>query len=596
MVWDQTEALKLHEPLGVKPRQIHRHDVVVVGAGLAALRGAIEAAAEADVGVVTKLFPTRSHSGAAQGGIAATLANQDEDHWEWHMFDTIKGSDYLGDQDAIEILVKEAPQVVREMEHFGCPFSRMDDGRLAQRTFGGHVKDFGQGGPALRAVFAADRTGHALLHTLWEQSVKRGVRVYAEFVVLSLIIRDGVCRGVVALELATGEVHLFHARAVLLGTGGYARAYRITTNAWANTGDGLSLSLRAGLPLEDLEFVQFHPTGLYPHGILVTEGARGEGGFLFNGKGERFMERYAKEKMELAPRDVISRAIETEILEGRGIAGKTCVHLDIRHLGREKIMERLPQITELCLKFAGKDAVSEPIPILPTAHYSMGGIPTDLDCHVLLDGKQKPVIGLYAAGECACVSVHGANRLGTNSLLEAVLYGRRAGKSMVRDLRAGLGTADLFEDAAAAAIAEVEKLRAAQGKEKVATLRDELQQLMMSQVGVFREEKGLRPAVAKIRELRGRYQQVGLMDRGRIMNTELESALEFGHMLDFALVIAEGALARTESRGAHARRDFPQRDDQHWLKHTLAWLEGEKIRFDYKPVTITRFAPKARTY
>ena len=596
MVWDQTEAVKLHEPLGVKPRQIHRHDLIVVGAGLAALRGAIEAAGEFDVGVVSKLFPTRSHSGAAQGGIAATLANMDEDHWEWHMFDTVKGSDYLGDQDAIEILVKEAPQVVREMEHFGCPFSRMPDGRLLQRTFGGHVKDFGQGGPALRAAFAADRTGHAMLHTLYEQSVKHRVRIYAEFDVLSLIIRDGVCRGVVALELRTGEIHVFHARAVLLGTGGYARAYQITTNAWANSGDGLALALHAGLPLEDLEFVQFHPTGLYPHGILVTEGARGEGGFLFNGQGERFMERYAKDKMELAPRDVISRAIQTEIEAGRGIAGKTCVHLDIRHLGREKIMERLPQITELCLKFGGVDPIQEPIPILPTAHYSMGGIPTDIHCHVLLDGKQKPVLGLYAAGECACVSVHGANRLGTNSLLEAVRYGRRAGKTLVQDLRAGLGFSDLAADAAETALAEVKKLREAQGPEKVGTLRAELQETMMAQVGVFREEKSLKQAVAKVRELRARFQKIGLHDHGRVMNTELESAFEFGHMLDFTLVIAEGALNRTESRGAHARRDFPQRDDEKWLKHTLAWLEAEKIRFDFKPVTITRFAPKARTY
>ena len=596
MVWDQTEAEKLHEPMGIKPHQVHRHDVVVVGAGLAALRGAIEAAAEFDVGVVTKLFPTRSHSGAAQGGIAAALANADEDHWEWHMFDTVKGSDYLGDQDAIEILVKEAPQVIREMEHLGCPFSRMANGRLAQRTFGGHVKDFGRGEPALRAAFAADRTGHALLHTLWEQSVKHRVRVYAEFVVLSLILRDGICRGVVALELLTGEIHLFHARAVLFGTGGYARSYKITTNAWANTGDGLSLALRAGLPLEDLEFVQFHPTGLYPHGILVTEGARGEGGLLFNSKGERFMERYAKDQMELAPRDVIARAIETEILEGRGIAGKTCVHLDIRHLGAAKIHERLPQITELCIKFAGVDPVKEPIPILPTAHYSMGGIPTDLDCHVLGDGKSKPVIGLYAAGECACVSIHGANRLGTNSLLEAVLYGRRAGKSLVQDLRAGLPLADLYVDAAEPALAEVEKLRPAQGQEKVAALRAELQETMTSQVGVFREGKALRPAIAKIRELRERFHKIGLADHGKIMNTELESALEFGHMLDFTLVIAEGALARAESRGAHARRDFPKRDDENWLKHTLAWLDQEKVRFDHKPVTITRFAPKARLY
>jgi succinate dehydrogenase / fumarate reductase flavoprotein subunit len=596
MEWDEKSAESLHEPRGIGPHYIHRHDVVVVGAGLAALRAAISAAGEYDVGVVSKLFPTRSHSGAAQGGVAATLANMDEDHWEWHMFDTVKGSDYLGDQDAIEILVKEAPQVVREMEHMGCPFSRIPDGRLAQRTFGGHNKEFGRGDKALRAVFAADRTGHAMLQTLWEQCVKHRVRVYSEFVVLSLIIRDGVCRGVCALELRTGEVHVFHARAVIFGTGGYARIYRVTSNSWTNTGDGLSICLRAGIPIQDLEFVQFHPTGLYPNGILITEGARGEGGYLRNNAGERYMERYAPAKIELGPRDVVARGTQTEILEGRGINGGEYVHLDVTHLGKEKIMERLPQIAEVVLKFAGVDITRKPIPVLPTAHYSMGGIPVDLHCRVLGDGKERVVQGLYAAGECSCVSVHGANRLGTNSLLEATLFGRRAGKAVVRDLREGLELFDLPADAAESALEEVSRLREAKGPEKIALIRNDLRETMQIKAGIFREAGSLQKALDKIMELKDRCRSVGLEDHGKVFNTEMLEAIELSHMLDFGKVIVAGALNRTESRGSHFRTDYPERDDENWLRHTLAFMEGDKVRFEYKPVRITRFQPKARTY
>jgi len=597
MEMNEKNAESLHEVEGLLHHNLHKHDVVVVGAGLAALQCALEASKYYDVAVVTKLFPTRSHSGAAQGGIAATLANMEEDHWEWHMFDTIKGSDYLGDQDAIEILVKEAPEVVYELEHLGCPFSRNDNGRIAQRQFGGHTKNFGKGGAVLRACYAADRTGHVLLHTLWEQCVKNGVRFYSEFMVLSLVIKENACLGVTAINLLDGSIHIFNSKATMFGTGGYARIYKITSNSWANSGDGLSIALRAGIPIEDLEFVQFHPTGLYQSGILVTEGARGEGGYLINKDGERFMKRYAPEKMELAPRDLISRAIQTEINEGRGIDGKECVYLDVRHLGAEIIMERLPQIYEISLKFLGVDALKEPVPIQPTAHYSMGGIPTTIDCNVLRDGKNKIIEGLYAAGECACVSVHGANRLGTNSLLEATLFGRRAGKSIVKYLNdKNPGFKQLPEDSAKLAIDEVEKLLNSTGNEKVADLRSELQENMKAKCGIFRTENDLKDMLNIVHKLQEQYKNIELQDKGRDFNTELMEAIEFGHMLDFAEVIIAGALNRTESRGSHFRRDFPKRDDDNWLKHTLAYKTPEGIKFDYKPVVITRFQPKARTY
>jgi succinate dehydrogenase / fumarate reductase flavoprotein subunit len=587
---------KIHDVEGVPVHSIHRHDVVVVGAGLAAMRAAVEASKEYDVAVVSKVFPTRSHSGAAQGGIAAALANEEEDHWEWHMFDTVKGSDYLGDQDAIEILVKEAPVVVREYEHMGAPFSRTPEGRIAQRMFGGHTKDFGKGGAILRACYAADRTGHALLHTLYENCVKQGVRFYPEFYVLGLIIRENVCRGVVAWDVVNGGVHVFHAKAVMFGTGGHARVFRIASISLSSTGDGPSMVLRAGLPLEDMEFLQFHPTGLYVHGILVSEAARGEGGYLINDAGERLMKRYAPDKMELAPRDVTSRAIQTEINEGRGIGGKDYVYLDLRHLGKEAIMTLLPQIHELAWKFIHVDCIKDPIPIQPTAHYSMGGIPTDNDCRVLADGKTSPVTGFFAAGECACVSVHGANRLGTNSLLEASLFGRRAGKSIVRFLREEPEFPELPADAARAAIEEVNGILSAAGAEKTGAIRADMQQRMTADCAVFRNGATLKKLVEDVKALRERYRQIHIDDKGREFNMDLIDALELGRMLDVVEVMVIGALNREESRGAHSRTDFPKRDDERWLKHTLAWRKDGAVRFDYKPVIITRFPPKERKY
>ncbi|MCU0639853.1 MAG: succinate dehydrogenase flavoprotein subunit [Candidatus Krumholzibacteria bacterium] len=575
---------------------VHRHDVVIVGAGLAGMRAAVEASEEFDVAVISKVFPTRSHSGGAQGGIAASLANEEEDHWEWHMFDTVKGSDYLGDQDAIEIMVREAPTVVREFEHFGCAFSRTPEGRIAQRMFGGHTKDFGRGGPSLRACYAVDRTGHALLHTLYEICLRNEVRFYSEFFSLSLIIRDGVCRGVVAWDIVNGGVHVFHAKTVMFGTGGYGKVFKINSNAMANTGDGLSMVLRAGLPLEDMEFVQYHPTGLYLQGILVSEAARGEGGYLINDKGERFMEKYAPSKMELAPRDLVSRSIQTEMNEGRGIGGKPYVYCDLRHLGEEKIMKQLPQIHELAWKFLHVDCVKEPIPIQPTAHYSMGGIPTDTDGRVLLDGKETPVRGFYAGGECACVSVHGANRLGTNSLLDASLFGRRCGKAMVRFLRENSSFPELPADAAKDAIDEVNRILESKGTEKAVEIRDSLQVMMTDKCGIFRNACNLHELAGEFGKLNDRFGNIRIDDKSAVFNYDLLEAIELGHMLEFSELIVAGALAREESRGAHSRTDFPKRDDVKWLRHTLAWKKGREMKFDYKPVKITRFEPKERVY
>ncbi len=574
----------------------HRHDVVVVGAGIAGLYAAMKAGESADVAVLSKIYPTRSHSGAAQGGCAAALGNETEDNWEWHFYDTVRGSDYLGDQDAQELLVKEAIPVMYEMEHLGVPFSRTPDGKIAQRKFGGHFGQFGKA-PVQRSCYAADRTGHAQLHCLYEQSLKCGVRFYNEFLVVSLMIEDGVCHGVIALEIRTGMLHAFWARAVMLATGGYARAWKVTSNAHANTGDGLSLVLGHGIPLEDMEFVQFHPTGLYPIGILVSEAARGEGGYIFNKDGERFMKKYAEAKMELAPRDVVSRAETTEINEGRGIDGADYIHLDLTHLGADKILERLPQVHELVFKFAGVDCIKEPIPIRPTAHYSMGGIPTDLDTRVLLDGRETPVEGLYASGECACVSNHGANRLGTNSTLEAAVFGRRGGMAMAEFVKEKgpvvVGTAiptQHVED-------EVAHYRAHEGKERASVVRGELQDAMQNLCGVFRDEEKLSKLVAKIADLQERFEHVGLQDKSKVFNTELNELVELKHMLDFCEVIAKSALARQECRGAHWRTDFSGRDDEKWHKHTLAFKEKDgSLRFEYKPVVITKYPPEARKY
>ncbi len=574
---------------------VHEHDVVIVGAGIGGLYAALEASRSVDTAVLSKVFPTRSHSISAQGGTAAPLGNMEEDSWEWHLYDTVRGGDYLGDQDAQEILVREAVEVAYELEHMGCPFSRTGEGKIAQREFGGHYSNLGKG-PVRRACYAADRTGHAMLHTLYEQCVKKDVRFYTEYFVLALLMENNVCSGVVAWDMRKGGLHIFHAKAVMFATGGYARAWKVNTNALSNTGDGMSIVLQAGLPLEDMEFVQFHPTGLYPSGVLVTEGARGEGGYLVNHEGKRFLEKYAPAKMELSPRDVVSRSIQTEINEGRGIGGKGYVHLDLRHLGRQAIMEKLPQIHELILKFSGIDAVTDFVPILPTSHYAMGGIPTDVNGRVVMDAKNTPVTGFYAAGEGACVSVHGANRLGCNSTMDCAVYGRRTGRAMARFIGEGAEKNTLPKDALERGRAKVEGLLAAKGKESPAAIRDELQQTMMVNCGVFREEKLLKKQLEIIKSLQGRYKEVEVGYKGQRFNTELLDVIELGNMLDFVEIIVVGGLARTESRGAHYRTDFPKRDDGSWMKHTLAWKTDSGIKLDYKPVVVTRFQPQERKF
>ena len=566
---------------------LHRYDTVIVGAGLAGMRAALTAKTVGSCCVLTKVFPTRSHSGAAQGGIAAALGNESDDNWTTHMFDTVKGSDYLADQDAVEIMVKDAPGAIIELEHMGAPFSRTREGFIAQRKFGGHTHP--------RACYAADRTGHVLLHTLYERCLKDAVKFYSEYLALSIMIVDGMCTGVVAMDIRTGALHTFWARALILATGGYGRAFKITSNAHANSGDGLSMVYRAGIQLQDMEFVQFHPTGLYPSGILVTEGARGEGGYILNDSGERFMKNYAPDRMELAPRDVTSRAIQTEINEGRGIGGGDYVYIDLRHLGEEKIMKRLPQIHDLALRFTGVDAVHEPVPIQPTAHYSMGGIPTDNEGRVLADAGSVVVPGLYACGECACVSVHGANRLGCNSMLEAVLFGRRAGMAVNCDL-SGIEWGAPEEGAEEKVREEISVFMEGSSKEPFARIREELQVSMQKNCGIFRSEKQLREQSEIIRELKERFKNVRVEDKGKSFNMELVEFLELKSLLEFSELIVAGALARTESRGAHYRTDYPERDDAEWLKHSLAKMGPAGPFFSYKPVIITRYQPKERKY
>ena len=571
---------------------MYSHDVVIIGSGLAGLRAAMELVGRLDVAVVTKVYPSRSHSGAAQGGVAAALGNVDDDSVEAHIYDTVKGSDFLGDQDAIEILCNDAPRTIYEMEHLGCPFSRTEDDKINQRAFGGHTY--------LRACFSADRTGHALLHTLFEQTYKQSgkLRIYSEWHMNRLIIEDGICRGVVVMDIKTGQLEVLRAKAVLFASGGYGQAFKITSNAAANTGDGIVAAYRAGVPLQDMEFVQFHPTGLYQHGILLTEGARGEGGYLINADGERFMSRYAPSKMELGPRDIVSRSEQTEINEGRGAGpNKDYVLLDLRHLGKAKIMERLPQVYNLAKDFIGVDCIEDPVPIQPTAHYSMGGIPANNDCQVYLDEKGAQVVGFYVAGECSCTSVHGANRLGTNSLLEALVFGRRAGKTML-DAVPGLEHAAVDEERElAAAREEIQALYAGDGSEDLGAIREELKETMTYQVGVYRCAEDMQQAQTKIGELRGRFRKVQVKDRGEYFNLNLLDALELSNMLEYSELIVDGGLARQESRGAHFRTDFPTRDDENWLKHTLAFRTddgGHELR--YKPVTITRFQPEERKY
>ncbi len=571
---------------------MYSHDVVIIGSGLAGLRAASELAGNLDVAIVTKLYPSRSHSGAAQGGVAAALGNVDGDSIEAHIYDTVKGSDFLGDQDAIEILCNDAPRTIYEMEHWGCPFSRTDDQKINQRAFGGHS--------FLRSCFSADRTGHALLHTLFEQTYRLGgkLQLYSEWHMLRLIIEDGICRGVVAMNIHTGKLEVIRGKAVLFGTGGYGQAFKITSNASANTGDGIVAAYRAGVPLQDMEFVQFHPTGLYQHGILLTEGARGEGGYLINGEGDRFMATYAPAKMELGPRDIVSRSEQAEINEGRGAGpDKEYVLLDLRHLGAEKIMERLPQVYNLAKDFIGVDCIADPVPIQPTAHYSMGGIPADNDCQVYLDEQGNYVQGFYVAGECSCISVHGANRLGTNSLLEALVFGRRAGKKMLDAVpQLHLSPVDEQREIGAAQ-SEIQDLYEGPATEDLDTIREELKQTMTVQVGVYRDAAGVKTAQTKLRELRDRFTRVRVGDTGKTFNVNLLEALALSNMLEFSELIVDGAMAREESRGAHFRNDFPTRDDNNWLKHTLAFRTedgGHELR--YKPVTITKYQPEERKY
>ncbi len=573
----------------------HQYDVIIVGAGLAGLRAAVEIGKDAHVAVLTKVFATRSHSGAAQGGIGAALGNEEEDHWEWHMFDTVKGSDYLGDQDAIEILAKDAPRAIYELENLGVPFNRTAEGKIAQRAFGGHTRNHGEA-PVKRACYAATRTGRVILDTLWEQSLQRGIEFYDEFQMLSLIVNNRKCCGVVAYELATGKLHTFHCKAIMLATGGAGKIYKTTSNAFASTGDGMAIAYRAGAPLEDMEFVQFHPTGIYKLGILISEAARGEGGILLNNEGERFMERYAPVIKDLAPRDMISRCMLEEMRAGRGIDGKDYFHLDVTHLGQDVIEKKLAEITSFARTYAGVDPVSEPIPVQPTCHYMMGGIATDADGRVVIDDKNTPYAGLYAAGECACVSVHGANRLGCNALLDTLVFGRRAGLQIKKFVQ----SADRPKLPAKPDKKDAEIIKAlmqSNGPENSGAIRAELQETMMENVSVFRQNESLTAALNKIEALKARYQDLSIQDKGSCFNRDLLDAIELGHLLDLAEVITRSALIREESRGAHSREDFPDRDDKKFLVHTMALSNAQKgPQMFTKPVVITKFEPKERKY
>jgi len=572
----------------------HKYDALVVGGGGAGLTAAMEMAGKANVAVLGKLYPTRSHTGTAQGGIGAALGNLEEDHWEWHMFDTVKGSDYLADQDTVEVMCRDAIDTVYHLEHNGLPFSRLPDGRIAQRFFGGHTRDYGKA-PVHRSCYAADRTGHMILQTAYQQCIKNGVQFFNEFFVLDLLVVDGACQGVVAIEISTGEIHTFHAKAVLFATGGYGRAYKITSNALSNTGDGVAVAYRRGVPFEDPEFFQFHPTGIYKMGILITEAARGEGGVLRNRTGERFMERYAPTMMDLAPRDMVSRSIYNEVKEGRGIDGKDYVNLDLTALGPGVVETRLPDITDFVKVYLGIDPVTQLIPVQPTAHYAMGGIPTDVDGRVLVDEKNTVLPGFYAAGECACVSVHGANRLGTNSLVDIIVFGRRSAIDMLRYIKEA-GLSPLPADADGPARAQVDSFLNGQGTENAAAIRRELQEAMEDDASVMRDETRLKRMQAKLVELQDRYTKVSVSDRGTLFNSDLQEVIELGNLLDISDAIVAGALARKESRGGHYREDYPTRDDANFLAHTLVYKEAGKLRINYKPVTITRFTPKPRTY
>ncbi|ADV66951.1 succinate dehydrogenase flavoprotein subunit [Deinococcus maricopensis] len=577
----------------------HRYDVLVVGAGGAGLMAALYAAkGNVSVAVVSKLYPTRSHTGAAQGGIGAALGNVAEDHWEWHMFDTIKGGDYLTDQDAAEIFAKDIIEAVYELEHMGLPFSRTPEGKIAQRKFGGHTREFGKAAVE-RSCYAKDRTGHMILQTLYQQNVKAGTTFFNEYQVLDLIIEDGVCRGIVAYDIATGELHTFHAKAVILASGGYGRAFKITSNALTLTGDLMSIYYRKGLPLEDMEFYQFHPTGIAKLGILITEGVRGEGGILRNESGERFMERYAPTIKDLAPRDMVSRAIISEIREGRGVGpDKDAIFLDVTHLPREAVEQKLAEITDLSRTYLGIDPVKQLVPIQPTAHYAMGGIPTTLDGECIATDDGQLITGLYAAGEVACVSLHGANRLGTNSLGDLIVFGRRAGVAAAKFARDAV-LADMPVNPAAMASDMIASLKTGQGRENAARIRKELQETMMANVGIFRNGPDMAKQVEIIKELKDRYRNVSVSDTGTRYNSELMETVEVGFLLDCAEAMTASALNRTESRGAHDREDYTERDDANWLKHTMAYRDmrgNGNVNIGYKPVVLGKFEPKPRVY
>jgi len=584
----------------------HQFDVVIVGAGGAGMRAAIEAGPKARTAVITKLYPTRSHTGAAQGGMAAALANVEEDSWEWHTFDTVKGGDYLVDQDAAEILAKEAIDAVLDLENMGLPFNRTPEGRIDQRRFGGHTRDHGKA-PVRRACYAADRTGHMILQTLFQNCVKLGVNFFNEYYALDLIMTEvnGQKRpaGVVAYELATGEIHIFQAKSIIFATGGFGKIYKTTSNAHTLTGDGVGIIWRKGLPLEDMEFFQFHPTGLAGLGILLTEGARGEGAILRNASGERFMERYAPTIKDLAPRDIVSRCMVQEVAEGRGAGpNKDYVLLDCTHLGAEVLETKLPDITEFARTYLGVDPVYEPVPVMPTAHYAMGGIPTNVKGEVLSD-NDTVVPGLYAAGECACVSVHGSNRLGTNSLLDINVFGKRSGNNAV-DYAKTADFVPLPDDAADFVKGLVEQVRDANGTERIAALRKELQDEMDRNAQVFRTDESLAKVTETIHELRQRFQNISIQDKGHRYNTDLLEAIELGFLLDLAEVVVYSARNRKESRGGHMRDDFPKRDDENYMKHTMAYLTGDPhsadaadhISLDWKPVVITNYQPMERKY
>ena len=590
--------------------RVHTFDAVIVGAGGAGLMAALYASRGANVAVISKLYPTRSHTGTAQGGIGAALGNVSEDHWEWHAYDTVKGSDYLADQDAVDVLCREAVDTVIELEHMGLPFDRLPSGRISQRRFGGHTnKETGK--PVERACHAADRTGHMILQTLYQQCLKNNVNFFDEFHVVDLIRVEDTIRGVVAIEIATGEFHIFHSKAVLFATGGWGRCWEVTSNAHSLTGDGTAICLRRGVPLEDMEFFQFHPTGIFKLGILITEGVRGEGGVLLNNEGERFMERYAPTIKDLASRDVVSRAIFLEVQEGRGINGRNYVHLDVRpetvnyyyekdgesrRIDAEYIEAKLPDIADFTRTYLGVDPVQEPMPVQPTAHYAMGGIPTDVDGRVVLDADKTALPGLYAAGEAACVSVHGANRLGTNSLVDLVVFGRRSGVHMAQFCQES-ELLPLPDGAADEVKAEFERILANKGSSSPYALRERMQKLMTAKVGVFRVEEGMQEALEELRELREAYTtDIGIDDTGRRYNSDLLEAWELGCLLELAEVTAYSAIRRKESRGGHARDDYAERNDEEWLKHTLCYKDGDTYRLDYKPVVIGRYQPKERVY